>query len=315
MKISAEALKFALGPDVQFNYRQACVLQFVRGGALLSQHSKRVLMMKNLTVMCSLPLLSLVWACDGDSAVAQNGGAPPGSGGGYGGSGGGSAGMCPLDADAQTQAEKVLTGAIADSKWIIDNTHGTGQFAGRGFGLTIPFTPVAALNSVSLLEACTEAKDYVPYCEQADPSQGDFKRCSQLKCTGAGKLEARGWFDPTPFDAVGEPGPVTINVSMASNVVSFEDVTATSVKLAWTTELALTPTDSEVSIEASGTATNTDAGTESMSLSVVLTGLSAEPLTVTMTHGDTLQGEGKVGGLVVLKVDDGSVTWAGPCLD
>ena len=223
---------------------------------------------------------------------------------------------CPLDAVARARAESIVMQSINESGWIVNQTHGSGQFASRGFGFAIPLTTVASILSITLMEACTEPNVFEKYCPAPEEGGAESSPCSQLECLGPGELKTTVGFDPVPFTAPLDPPPGEIEVVKAQQAATFAEQDDSSIIIDWTTELEVTTTD-EGAISVTHTATGTvDGPVEVPSATgvVAIDGLGVSTLQVDYeASAEDVTGAGVIGDEEILTLTHDGIVWTGSC--
>lgn len=291
------------------------------------------------TAALALGLMFSAWGCGSSSGGADGAAGQPDAGGGadttedggepsHGGSSsagepavGGSSGAgsteCPLDAAARARIEAITSQAINESGWIVNQTHGVGQFASRGFGFAIPLTTVASILSITLMEECAGPKTFDEYCPPAEASGAEASPCSQLECLGPSQLGTTVHFDPVPFTAPLEPPPGDVSVLGASQTAVFTDQEDESIAIEWATEFQLLPEgETELTITQSGTATAGEAATASATGTIAVESIVAGsgPLQIDYSAtAEDVSGTGTLDGQEVLTLTHDGVAWSGPC--
>jgi hypothetical protein len=296
------------------------------------------------TAALALALVFLIWGCGSssggsDGAAGQpdsvggadgtdDGGEPSSGGtasagetavgGGGDGNSAGGAGLadCPLDELARARTEAITMQAINEAGWIVNQTHGVGQFASRGFGFAIPLTTVASILSITLMEECVGPKMFDEYCPPPEASGTESSPCSQLECLGPSELGTTLHFDPVPFSAPLEPPPGDVSVLSASQNAFFTDQEDESIAIEWTTEFQLLPDgETQLTITQTGTATAGAAEVPAMG-AIAVDGIvvGREPLQINYSAtAAEVTGSGTLEGQEVLTLTHDGVVWSGPC--
>lgn len=286
----------------------------------------------------SLALMVSAWGCGSSSGGADGAAGQPDAGGAdttedggepshggsssagepaAGGSSGASPTECPLDAAARARIEAISTQAINEAGWIVNQSHGVGQFASRGFGFAIPLTTVASILSITLMEECAGPKMFDEYCPPAEASGAEASPCSQLECLGPSQLGTTVHFDPVPFTAALEPPPGDVSILGASQTAVFTDQADESIAVEWATEFQLLPEgETELTISESGTATAGETATASATGTIAVEGIvvGSGPLQIDYSAtADEVSGAGTLDGQEVLTLTHDGVVWTGPC--
>lgn len=265
----------------------------------------------------------------GAGADGTDDGGEPGSGGsasagetalgGAGGSSVGGAGLteCPLDDLARARTEAITMQAINEAGWIVNQTHGVGQFASRGFGFAIPLTTVASILSITLMEECVGPQMFDEYCPPPEASGTESSPCSQLECLGPSELGTTLHFDPVPFTAPLEPPPGDVSVLSASQQAVFTDQEDESIAIEWTTEFQLLPDgETQLTITQSGTATAGAPAEVPAIGAIAIDGIVVGSGPIEIDYSATaaeVTGTGTLDGQELLTLTHDGVVWSGPC--
>jgi hypothetical protein len=292
------------------------------------------------TAALALGLMISAWGCSSSSGAADGAAGRPDAGGGadggadtddggepsstagagepaLGGSGGAGLIECPLDALARARIEVITTQAVNEAGWIVNQTHGVGQFASRGFGFAIPLTTVASILSITLMEECVGPKMFDEYCPPAEASGSEASPCSQLECLGPSELGTTLHFDPVPFTAPLEPPPGDVSIRSASQTAVFTDQEDESIAIEWATEFQLLPEgETELTITHSGTASAGAAAQVPAIGTIAVDGIAvgSGPLEIDYSaSAEAVSGTGTLDGQEVLTLTHDGVLWSDPC--
>jgi hypothetical protein len=249
---------------------------------------------------------------DGSGGAVAGQGGDPGAGGNAGGTG-----NCPLGATARERAEAIVNQAVSEAGWITGQTHGSGEFASRGFGFAIPLTTVGSIVAITLVEQCTEPKTYDEYCDMSQPDLAATP-CSQLECLAAGELGTTLWFEPVPFTTPADPPDGNVEIVTAEQSATFLEQADESIVIEWNTDFELVPEDEDaITIAETGTATANPSSGEAQAEGTItiagLTGSNGDLVVEYVASAEDRSGAGTVDGQEVFTLTHDGVAWSDAC--
>lgn len=267
----------------------------------------------------------------GGSGGATQGGAGSGgtgleAGSGSGGSipdgGAGDATTGPCEADPLSSAEKGLVrelvlSSIEDAQYILNNTHGTGAAASRGFGASVPTTELSMLTAKSPSPVCSAPTQLEPTCTSKTSSGKAFKMCTQLGCEAGNQLVAKAWIEPLPVSVptiIGCCEPVgTTQVQAFEHQAAYLETSSGGVQVTWSTSIDLVLDNMSVKRSLKGNGEIAGSQPVAATLEDTLAQIAPGPVSVKVTLVPAESGTISYNGMELGTVLPGSIHWVDLC--
>jgi hypothetical protein len=221
---------------------------------------------------------------------------------------------CPLDPAARSALVPILGAAIADATWIIGKSALGDQ---RGFAGTAALAGASVHGEDVITTTCETPGAFSALCEPSTtPSGLGYRACHRFLCRGPFVVAVDAWIEPVPLEgAAGAPSLDTFEhtASFAPN--------AAGVTAGWATRYELADASGRmvaVQVSGGGHVGSATQPNEAL-LAVFVDGLAqarvgAWAARTVIVDASSTQGGAQVGDVDVLRFDEATYEWVGPCV-
>lgn len=224
--------------------------------------------------------------------------------------------VCPLDAGARAEVERVIDDALFEASWIATQSPGAKAPVQRAFGAQIPFASAASLFLVEVVDDCSGPAELSKQC----PGSSDAKVaapavCTQFACEEDGTLVAEVSLGAAPAAMPASPGPGQVVIAALEHATRYKLEGDHDLAIAWSTRIDLEAASGrELALTTLGEASMDGGILLNYHLDVEAEGFGDEKFTAVSDYdGSALNGMGSVGDTPVMLFDTFGFSWIGPC--